>query len=81
MKDYIKDALKISEFKIILNNISASDNKSIESYTLEELQREAKYLIEKLQMDIDDTCDEETKAIKDIKTQMLKVNKWIIKYI
>jgi hypothetical protein len=77
---YIKEALKIAEFAIVLRNISQADNKPVINYTKEELAIEANHLIEKLTMDIEDTCMQEKQAISKYKREITKIKKWIEKW-
>ena len=56
MKEYIKDALNISELQIDLENISQDDNKAIEEYTRKEIVEEEdtyKWVDEDLYDDLD----------------------------
>lgn len=80
MREYTRQALKISEFRIVLRNISQADNKPVEDYTKEELVIEAKQLIDKLLMDIQDTCMQEKHAITEYKKEIKKITLWLTKW-
>lgn len=45
MQTYLKQALDIGELELTLQNISADDDRAIESYTQAEVVHEAKYVL------------------------------------
>lgn len=76
MKDYLKQALKIYEVEVQLENDCVDENREMDSFTLEEVGKSVKYCIERMEMDLDEEQGEE----EEIKDTIRKCKNWLNKY-
>lgn len=84
MKNYIKDAINISELQYDLENISQDDNKPIEQYTQKEIVDEAKYVLSLYSEGgtaySEDLYSDDQKIRKEAESQIKQLKQYIKKY-
>ena len=84
MKNYIKDAINISELQYDLESISQDDNKPIEQYTQKEIVDEAKYVLslynEGGTLANEDLYCDDKKVRKEAANQVKQLKQYIKKY-
>lgn len=83
MKDYLKQALKIYEVEIQLENDCADENRNMESFTLEEVEKNVKYCIERMEMDLaelHEDWEEEVEEIEEARATIKQCRWWLNKY-